>query len=225
MKKESFKNENVLILGASKGLGLELSKITFDQGATNLKIASSYHDGEIERKKFFHCDLSELKSTLAVCQKLEKYQIDRFFWVAGIFLQGDLMNHSDQDVLKTIDVNLRNPILIAKTIWAKMQRGEGKSFTVISSSSGITPREDQAIYVTTKFAQIGFTRSLGLENKKDDLKVSLFLPGGMKTPFYKKRPFDFDQFLEPSKVATKIIDEVINQKDKFIEVKIPRGSL
>ena len=104
--------------------------------------------------------------------------------------------------------------------------GKGKSFTVIASSSGLRARNDEAIYVATKHAQVGFTRSLGLENRDPKLKISLFLPGGMQTPFWdKQQPRDYGQFLDPAKVAQKVVTTVLEQKDPFLETEIPRGSL
>lgn len=96
----------------------------------------------------------------------------------------------------------------------------------IASSSGKKARFDEAVYVATKFAQVGFTQSLGLENKNKNLKVSLILPGGMKTQLWDRNPTnDFGSFLDPSKVAEKIMSFVANQQENYAELEIPRGSL
>ena len=100
------------------------------------------------------------------------------------------------------------------------------NFVVISSSSGVKPRSDEAIYVATKHAQVGFARSLGMENQNPNIKVSLFMPGGMQTPFWDKNPTpDYDSFLDPQKVAGKIMSTINEQGDLFKETEIPRGSL
>lgn len=50
--------------------------------------------------------------------------------------------------------------------------------------------------------------------------------GGMQTPFWKgNEPSSFKDFLNPTKVAKRIVDSVLQQKDYFYEEEIPRGSL
>ena len=231
---DAMNGDYVFILGASRGLGLEIAKISFDLGAINIKASSSLTDGSKTidsqvRKIYLNCDLRSLKITQAFLKKLEEKNriIDRFFWIAGSLLKGDLAAQTTEEILATVDINFRNSALVAHYVWKKMQSSKtGKSFTVIASSSGIKARNDEAIYVATKHAQVGFARSLGLENRDPNLKISLFLPGGMQTPFWdKQKPQDYDQFLDPSKVAKKIIDTVLEQKDSFLEMEIPRGSL
>ena len=226
--------DNVFILGASRGLGLEIAKITFDLGAINIKASSSLADGKKTidaqvRKIYLHCDLRNLESTQDFLKRLDAQnrRIDRFFWVAGSLLKGDFAAQKPEDITAALDINFRNSVLVAHHIWKKMQSSkQGKSFSVIASSSGIKPRSDEAIYVATKHAQVGFTRSLGLENRDPNLKISLFLPGGMQTPFWdKQKPPDFDEFLDPAKVARKIIAAVLVQTPSFLELDIPRGSL
>ena len=226
--------DHVLILGASRGLGLEIAKITFDLGAINIKASSSLTDGRklVDariRKIYLKCDLSSLDSTRDFLTRLETQDrpVDRFFWVAGSLLKGDFSTQTAEQIVSTIDVKFRNSALVAHYVWKKMQTsGNGNSFTVVASSSGVRARSDEAIYVATKHAQVGFARSLGLENHSPTLKISLFLPGGMKTPLWDdRRPDDYGHFLDPAKVAHKIVATVLDQKASFVEVEIPRGSL
>jgi short-subunit dehydrogenase len=226
--------DSVFILGASRGLGLEIAKITFDLGAINIKASSSLTDGSktVEgrvRKIYLNCDLRSLKSTQDFLCRLERQNppINRFFWVAGQLLKGEFVGQRADEILSTIDINFRNSALVAHQVWKTMQSsGDGKSFTVIASSSGIKPRSDEAIYVATKHAQVGFARSLGLENRDSGLKISLFMPGGMQTPLWDgRRPADYGGFLDPARVARKIIDTVLAQQEPFLEMEIPRGSV
>ena len=224
--------ETILILGATRGLGKAIATEFNLRDAQNIEIGSSTLDNVSKNRVFMQCDLSNINSVHDFLNRLKRkdgelYKVNRFFWVAGRLFKGDLGNQTTDDILETIDVNFRNPSLIAKVLWEELVKKDG-SFTVISSSSGTTPRADEAVYTATKHAQVGFTRSLGLEAQRlgSNLKVSLFLPGGMKTPFWDKNPVTgFDQFLDPTKVAEVIVDRVVNQKEPYLELAIPRGSL
>ena len=70
--------------------------------------------------------------------------------------------------------------------WRKMSTQNRKSvLTIIGSTSSVKARSDEAVYVATKHAQAGLARSLGMQadEQKLPVRVALFLPGAMKTPF------------------------------------------
>jgi uncharacterized protein len=220
--------DNVLILGASKGLGLEIAKLTYDLGAHNIKAARSYTDGERERKTFLHCDLASLESTRSFQERLRAsgLQIDRFFWVAGMGLKKPFEDCTDQEVLDVFNVNLVHASLVAKQVWRQMRQVGGKSFTVISSTSGLRFRPNEVAYCGSKMGQSGVGGSLGKENQDPNIKVSVFYPGGMQTEFYgDDEPADFESYLDPVKVAKEVVTDVVNQTEPYYERVIERGSL
>lgn len=122
------------------------------------------------------------------------------------------------------------PVLpVAQKAWKKLSEVDSGKFVVVSSTSGVRARPNEAVYAAIKHAQVGLTRSLGLEAERLNLpmKVSLFLPGGMQTSFWEEsqRPEAFDSFLDPAKVAAEIIKDIDSQEDTFYERTIERGSL
>lgn len=216
-----------LVLGASKGLGLEITKKLCANGSevygasrTPIKEApQTYH--------FMACDLSDLDSVQSFVQDIQNQDWDEFYWVSGQMLKGDFGSQSSDEILKNIDVNFRNAALIAQAVWKKMIHADSpKKFALVSSSSGLKAKAEEVVYAATKHAQVGFARSLGLENTNPNLKVSLFMPGGMKTPFWDgNKPDVYNEFLDPEEVAQKILDSIQNQSETYLEVSIPRGSL
>ncbi len=158
---------------------------------------------------------------------MPEYPITDFYWCAGKLLKGNMVDQFEDEQREIVDVNFRNPLFIILPIWKAMQKcGLRCHFVVISSSSGTAAREDEAIYVATKHAQVGFARSLGKENKNSEVRVTLFMPGGMKTPFWDDNPqIDTEDFLDPKAVSYKIISDVSDQYELYKEVSIPRNSL
>lgn len=217
-----------LILGATKGLGFSLLQGCLKRGDQIHAIGRSIGTlSKIEKCHPLFCDLTDYQSVKNLVGAIHKNDFDNFFWVAGTLLKGDFSKFSEQEILSTIDTNFRHPVLVAHEIWKMFEKATTKKhFVVISSSSGITPRNDEAIYVATKHAQVGFTRSLGLENKNKDVFVSLISPGGMKTPFWDSyREFASDEFLDPDKVANHILKNLEKVDKNYFELTIPRGSL
>ena len=90
-------------------------------------------------------------------------------------------------------------------------------------------RADEAVYVATKHAQAGLARSLGMQadEQKLPVKVALFLPGAMKTPFWNGRelPADYAFFNDPAKIATHIINAIEHQQQPYLEWALPKGTL
>jgi len=217
-----------LILGSTKGLGKEITSLCIKKNWNTVEIGSSISDAIDGKRNYLNCDLSSEDSVFNLIKKLESVpEIDYFFWIAGRIIKGDFSLQQPNDILNTIDINFRNAVPLVQYIWKRMQSTkEPSNIIAISSSSGLKPRPDEAIYAATKFAQVGFIKNLGLENKNPNLKILLVLPGGMKTSLWDKIPTpDYNSFLNPTHVADKIMDSILSQTGNYSELSIPRGSL
>ncbi len=223
------RKKSVLILGGTSGLGKELAALHEEAGWYTIKTGRIEKSYSYDKKgATIHYDLSrEGYKDLLGDPTVRNTNFDRFIWVAGMWLQGPFASYSSTEVQKVVEVNFTAPLGIALKLWEVMADNADpenqKSFSVISSSSGITPRAEESVYAATKHAQVGFTRSLGLENQNDNLKVSLFLPGGMKTRLYRNHPeVDTSQFNDPAKVAAKMFELLNNQEERYLEKAFPR---
>ena len=222
-----------LILGGSSGLGLEIAKYCLlESRAREILTASSSntdrHEGNV---RTIYCDLRIRECVDSLAYRINNDPgmagIDLFFWIAGQLTRRDFADLRAEQVREMLDVNLSGPLVIANAAWKQMQMSPRPThFVVISSSSGIKARPQESVYVAAKHGQVGFARSLALENKDRNLRILLVMPGGMRTPFWSAaQPADFDSFLDPEKVACKIIETIDSQVEPFAELSIPRGSL
>lgn len=182
----------------------------------------------------FSSDISSLEGVNNLIERLKKFEssaihFDRFFWVAGLLRRAPFAEIEPAAIFQMIDVNFRSPAVVAQWVWSHQQKLGGK-FVVVSSTAGITdqPRDDEAIYAATKAAQVSFARAIGKQNENQQVNVSLFCPGGMKTPFWNENPIEQDlygTFMDPKKVAEKIVGDALDQKELYRETIIPRGSV
>ncbi|WP_108651019.1 SDR family NAD(P)-dependent oxidoreductase [Dongshaea marina] len=219
---------NVVILGATKGLGHEIVKYYHGQGCHTIELGSSitylHHQGN---RTLIPCDLSEPETVRQAIETLDTMVIDHFFWVSGTIITGEFKSGSSEDLLRMIDINLRNALPLIHRVWERLQEpGKKGKLVVISSSAGLKAKANEAVYVASKWAQVGLARSIALESTNPDCKLSLILPGGMKTEFWNKQPHpDYQSFLDPDKVAQRIIQFIDSQDKGYAELEIPRGSL
>lgn len=217
-----------LVLGGTSGLGLEIVKQLRSEGREVWALGSSY--SESTHGEGTQVDLSYEDSVNRVVEhlntRLTGLTLDSFWWVAGYGYSGDFSAQKDPRRMAT--VNFAGALPLVQFAWQIiLAQSEGGNFSIISSSTGQKPRVDEAVYSGTKFAQVGFARSLGLEAGRlaSPVKVALFLPGGMRTPFWDGAiPDGYDIYNDPTKVASAMIDTVSQQTDTFLEMSIDRGA-
>jgi short-subunit dehydrogenase len=96
---------------------------------------------------------------------------------AALPCTGHLMEFSDEQIDRALDVNLRTPIFMARKLGEGMaQRGRG-SIVFISSISGKVANGGSSMYSATKFALRGFSLSLRDDLREAGVGVSTVFPG------------------------------------------------
>ncbi len=214
-----------IIVGGTHGLGQEIAAELRRRGEETFVTGRSYE--EAKHGPGMQADLAIDKDMQALKKYIESSDFKGFFWVAGYGYQGDFAKQPDPR--KMVAVNLSNVLPVAQAAWKKLlDAGKESHYVIISSMTGVKPRKNEAVYAATKHAQVGFARSLGLESERLDapVKVALFMPGGMHTPFWDgNEPANFSEFLDPHKVAQRVVERAFKQTKPFYEETIERGSL
>jgi len=213
------------VLGGTHGLGQQIAKAFQQQGEQTFVVGRTYD--EATHGAGTAVDLSNGQDFKKLIEQIDKTDFNRFFWVAGYGYNGDFSEQVDPH--KMALVNFANAVPVAQAVWKKLaNKTEPTNFVIVSSTTGEKARADEAVYASTKHAQVGFARSLGLESERLGLpiRVALFMPGGMQTPFWDaQRPESYDTFLDPAKVSVRIVERVIEQQTPFYEETIPKDSL
>ncbi len=216
-----------IIIGGTHGLGYEIAKTLRASGEDTFVVGRSYE--EAEHGEGLKVDLSKLEEAKELADAIKELGATaiNFYWVSGYGYNGDFAEQESPENMAA--VNFGNVIPAAQQAFMSMLALEEVShFVVVSSTTGYKARTDEAVYAGTKHAQVGFTRSLGLEAERlqSNVKVALFMPGGMQTPFWDgNRPGVFDEFLDPAKVAEHMVTVAQGQGATFYEEVIERGSL
>jgi 3-oxoacyl-[acyl-carrier protein] reductase len=215
------------IVGGTHGLGKAITDVLQAQGQATFVVGRSYN--EAAHGAGMHADLRSTVDADLVADKvadLAKQTPLDFWWVAGYGYNGDFADQQEPAVMAA--VNFGNVLPAAQAAFRAMtRRPEPAHFVVISSTTGVKSRTDEAVYSGTKHAQVGFARSLGMESERlgAPVKVALFLPGGMQTPFWDgNQPAKYDQFLDPVQVAQRIVERVMAQREPMYEEVIERGN-
>ena len=89
---------------------------------------------------------------------------------------------SAAEVDEMVDTNVKGLIFTAQATIPHL-RERGGDFVTLASEAGRRGLPDEAVYVASKFAQVGFTRSLDHELRRHGIRCSNICPGGVATNF------------------------------------------
>lgn len=195
--------KNILIIGGTSGLGLELATEYHKQG--HHVFVTGRQDPKkpgIQFYKFFVT--ADSKETIAAINQLiqEIPPMNTLIYCAGFYQEGTIDQLQDNQILTMVHTGLTVPALLIQRL--KNNPKKPLKVILITSSSQYTPREKEPVYTAVKAGLGMLGNSLGLD--PDIGKVLVIAPSGMKTPFWRNNKKDTAGMLEPSWVAQQIIE-------------------
>ena len=206
--------KNILITGASKGIGAQCA-LTFAELNTNLILVARESreldtiEGKIkamgQRVKKVTCDITDKKSFDEKIASIN--EVDILINNAGTNAPGPLLNASEYDFDRVMNINVRAAFFVSQSIVKKMiQQNISGSIINISSQMGHVGAANRTIYCASKHAIEGLTKAMAVELANYGIRVNSVAPTFVETPMTK--PFLGDK---------KFRDEVIK--------KIPLGKI
>jgi len=99
---------------------------------------------------------------------------------AGLPADGPLIEYSEEQVDRALDVNLRAPVMLTRALLEPMtERGEGH-LVYISSLSGKVATNGTALYSATKYGLRGFASAMRQDLRTSGVGVSAIFPGPIR---------------------------------------------
>ena len=200
-----LKDKNVIITGASRGIGKGILELFVKNGAN---VAFSYI-GDSDQAKSIEADFSNHKqkvvSYISDASNFEQSQkliddvlndfgsIDVLVNNAGITIDNLLMRMSEEDFQRVIDVNLKSVFNTTKAILRTMLKQRSGSIINMSSVVGVKGNAGQSNYSASKAGMIGFTKSMALELGSRNIRCNCIAPGFIETEMTEKLSDDVVQ--------------------------------
>lgn len=102
---------------------------------------------------------------------------------AGIYLQASVVDTSEEDWNRILDVNLKGVFLCCKySIPEMVKGGRGGVIVNVSSEAGIVGIKNQVAYNVSKSGVIALTKSIAIDFAADNVRANCVCPGTTETP-------------------------------------------
>ena len=185
---------NVIVTGASRGLGLAIAQGLAASGYRVLAIARS-PSAELQALiaaaaqagrgavQFHPFDLLETAAMAAFVSRLRQEVGPLYGLVnnAGLGTAGVLAMMRDEQIEKLIRLNTLSPIVLTRHVVRSMMSERAGRLSNISSIVATTGYQALSVYSATKASLIGFTRSLARELGQLGITVNAVAPGFVDT--------------------------------------------
>ena len=199
---ELVKGKNILITGASRGIGKGIAQ-TFAQHGANVAFTYSSSAGPAEeleqeltalgvKAKAYQSNAANFESAQQLASDvLEEFgSIDVLINNAGITKDNLLMRISEEDFDKVIEVNLKSVFNMTKAVRRTMLKQRHGSLIHMSSVVGVKGNAGQSNYAASKAGIIGFSKSIALELGSRNIRSNVIAPGFIETEMTGKLPED-----------------------------------
>ena len=183
-----------LITGASGGIGAEIARALYGQGATvglsgtREEPLKSLASDLGERAHILPCNLSDADAVNALPkQAIEAMgSVDILVNNAGITRDNLFMRMSEEEWADVINVNLTSAFRLSKGVLRGMMKARWGRIVNISSIVGATGNPGQGNYAASKAGMVGMGKSLAYEVASRNITVNTVAPGFIATPMTDK---------------------------------------
>lgn len=204
---------NVVITGASQGIGFAIAEIFANAGytlclcsktkaniaAAGNSLAAKYPHATIH---FTHADLSKKEQCTQFANWcLEKGTPTILINNAGFFAPGNIQDEGEEALEQQMAVNLYSAYHTTRALLpAMLKMGKGHIFNICSIAS-LNAYAQGGSYSISKFALLGFSKNLRLELKDKGIKVTAVCPGAVYTNSWGGSGVDPKRIMESEDIA------------------------
>lgn len=178
------------ITGASRGLGLEITKAVLASGERVVATVRNHPEllsAELNNENLYVISLdvtSETQVEAAIISATAKFgAIDILVNNAGFGLLGAVEEASDPDIRRMYDTNVFGTLNMIRHVLPLFRKQRSGHVINISSVGGLTGSPGWGLYNSTKFAVEGISEALSKELAPLNIFVTVVEPGYFRTNF------------------------------------------
>ncbi len=184
-----LKNKNIIITGASGGIGNSIVEKLHESGSNILASGTKIEKLEELKNKFKN--IKTLQFDISKNNKIEEFiekasnelggTLDCIINNAGVTQDNLAIRMSLEEWKKVIDINLTSTFLLSKFAIKKMLKNKKGKIINITSIVGHTGNLGQANYTASKAGIVAMSKSLAIEYAKKNININCISPGFIET--------------------------------------------
>jgi short-subunit dehydrogenase len=209
---------NIIITGASRGLGYTLAE-TFAKEGHNLYLTarnevSLYHALESLMGRFpnqrikakaFDLSLKEGSAGFGSWILDQQADVDILINNAGNFIPGSIYNEAEGVLENMLGINLFSAYHLTRALLPSMMKRKSGHIFNVCSIAALAAYPNGGSYSISKFALSGFSKNLREEMKPYNIKVTGIYPGAIYTDSWSGSGVDPNRIMKPSDLAETIL--------------------
>jgi short-subunit dehydrogenase len=190
---EVLLNKNVLVVGATGGIGAETVRLLRGSQA-NLFLTSRNRQSLIAladqvgvpHTQCFEMDITDPHQIEGVAQKIHTLvpQLDVLINAVGVGIIKSLEDLSYEEFDHTLNVNLKGTFYLLKQFLPPMKTAKKGLIINLPGVLGKSPMAGAAAYSASKYGLNGMLKSVREELKRTDIRITNIYMGGVDTPFW-----------------------------------------
>jgi 3-oxoacyl-[acyl-carrier protein] reductase len=182
---ESLSGRVAVITGAGRGIGAATAKLL---AANGVRLGLASRRGEnpgIDGAVVQPADVRDPESI----KSLVDATVDRFGRLdilvgnAGVGAYGPFLDTPVDQVEEMIDVNVKGLIYSVRAALPHLLKSSAADLVTVASEAGRRGLPYEAVYCSSKFAQVGLTAALDHELREKGVRCTNVCPGGVATDF------------------------------------------
>tara|TARA_B100000902_G_scaffold271316_1_gene257239 strand:- start:5 stop:742 length:738 start_codon:yes stop_codon:yes gene_type:complete len=199
----NLEKKNIIVTGASGGIGNSIIKKLNEAGANILASGTRIEKLEELKKNFENIKI--LKFDISKSDKIEEFienatnelggSLDGLINNAGITQDNLAIRMSLDEWQKVININLTSTFLLSKFAIKKMLKNKSGKIVNITSIVGHTGNLGQANYTASKAGIVAMSKSLAIEYAKKNININCISPGFIKTAMTDKIDQKFKEII------------------------------
>ena len=186
-----LKNKNIVVTAAAQGIGKATAEMFAKEGAN--VIATDINEEKLNvlgennpQLQTIKLDATNKINVENFCKSIQ--DIDVLFHAVGFVHHGTLLDCSDEEFHRSINVNIYSAYLMSYNLIPKMlEKNKGNIILVSSAASNVKGAPNRFIYGTTKAALNGFVKAMAVDYVNKGIRCNAILPGTVETPSWEGR--------------------------------------
>ena len=178
----SLKGKNILVTGASSGIGRSIALECARMGARVI-----FTGRNVERLQHVNNEMPEDNQCLPIVADITEAEgidrivenvelLDGIVHCAGIGDRTLSKMVREKDIKRVMDINFNAPVLLQRALLKKKKVNKGSSIVFIASRAPFAPTVGNGLYSASKGALIAYSKVLGLELAPQKIRVNCICP-------------------------------------------------